>query len=81
MEQQRYPTAIERRIQPKFQSRNAVTIADLRMAVGAMPPMHPRMVVQRKAAEISTAMAQIHGGEWRFQIDHQRRSILIWSLD
>ena len=53
----------ERRVQPRQRHIEAVA--------GAAAPMDPMMVVKRKAAEISTAMALLHGGDWRVQIDHE----------
>ena len=39
--------------------------------------MDPLMVVKRKAAELSTAMALLHGGDWQAQIDHSVPIVLI----
>jgi len=52
-------------------------VAGLREAAGAGPSVDPMMLVKRKAAELSTAMALIHGGEWSAQIDHDFRLIVI----
>jgi hypothetical protein len=35
------------------------------------------MVAKVKAAELSTAMALIHGGDWRVVIDHDCPMVLI----
>ena len=69
--------AINHQIRPKYQSRNDEIVAKLREAAGAAPPMDPLMVVKRKAAELSTAMALLHGGDWQAQIDHSVPIVLI----
>lgn len=69
--------AINHRIRPKFESRNDEIIAKLRESAGAAAPMDPTTVVKRKAAELSTAMALLHGGDWRVVIDHQSPLVLI----
>lgn len=63
--------SIRHRIAPRYKSRNHEIVAGLREAAGAGPPVDPRMAVKRYAAQISTAMALIHGGDWRVQIDHE----------
>jgi hypothetical protein len=45
---------------------------DGRMAVWIRP-----MRIERDAASIASAMAMIHGGEWRVEIDHQHQIVLI----
>lgn len=67
--------AIEYRQQ--FASRNHEIVAHLREAAGAVAPLDPHIVVKRKAAEISTAMALLHGGDWRVEIDHQAGFVLV----
>ena len=62
---------------PRFATRNDEIVADLRKLAGAAAPLDPRMVIKRKAAEISTAMALLHGGDWRVQIDHDQGLVLI----
>ncbi|TPM39612.1 hypothetical protein [Mesorhizobium sp. B2-3-4] len=69
--------AIRHRIKPRYKTRNEQIVADLRDLAGAGPPMDPYMVIKRKAAEISTAMALLHGGEWQVQIDHTIPLVLI----
>lgn len=68
---------IQRRIKPKFKTRNDAIVAHLRETAGAVAPLDPRMVVKRKAAELSTAMALIHGGDWRVLVDHDVRLVMI----
>lgn len=63
--------SIRHRIAPRYKSRNHEIVAGLREAAGAGPPVDPKMAVKRYAAQISTAMALIHGGDWRVQIDHE----------
>lgn len=59
------------KVTARYASRNEEIVAGLREAAGAGPPVDPKMVVKRYAAQISTAMALIHGGDWRVQIDHE----------
>lgn len=77
MAPQRHPSAIERRIQPKYKTKNEQIVAELREAAGATPPMDQRTVIKRKAAEISAAMALLHGGDWRVQIEPENGIVLI----
>ena len=63
--------SIRHRIAPRYKSRNHEIVAGLREAAGAGPPVDPKMAVKRYAAQISTAMALIHGGDWMVQIDHE----------
>jgi hypothetical protein len=63
--------AISRQIRPRYKTRNEQIIADLRSAAGASAPIDPEMSIKRKTAEIAIAMALLHGGDWRVQIDHE----------
>lgn len=69
--------AIDNETGRSFAPRNAATIAELRRIAGATAPLDPVIVVKRKAAEISTAMALLHGGDWRVEIDHQTGFVLV----
>lgn len=69
--------AISHRIQQKYQTKNEEIVAGLRERAGAVAPLDPFMVVKRKAAEVSTAMALIHGGDWRVVVDHESRMVLV----
>lgn len=69
--------ALVHRIRQKYATRNHQIVAELREAAGAAPPVDPKMVVKRKAAEVSTAMALVHGGDWTVQIDHDLRLVVI----
>lgn len=62
---------------PQYETRNHQIIAELREAAGAVAPLNPETVIKRKAAEISAAMALIHGGDWRVQIDHDVGLVVI----
>ena len=57
--------------------RNELIIEQLRISAGARPLSDPKMQVKRLAAELSAAMASLHGGDWRVQIDHQVGLIVI----
>ncbi len=63
--------AIIHRIRPKYRTRQEETVADLLYGSGGATETEMETVIKRKAAEISIAMAVLHGGEWRVQIDHQ----------
>jgi len=69
--------AIHHQIRPRYKTRNEEIVAKLRGAAGAVAPLDPRIVIKRKAAEISTAMALIHGGDWRVHIDHEAGLVAI----
>ena len=69
--------AIWHQIKPRYATRNEEIVAGLREAAGAGAPLDPIIVVKRKAAEISTAMALLHGGDWRVEIDHQAGFVLV----
>lgn len=62
---------------PKYATRNDEIVAGLRDAAGAVAPLDPVMVIKRKTAEIATAMALLHGGDWRVQIDHERGFVFV----
>ena len=62
---------------PRFKTRNDEIVAGLRTMAGAAAPLDPHMVIKRKAAEISTLMALIHGGDWRVVVDHDCPMVLI----
>lgn len=69
--------AIERQIKPRYETRNHEIVAKLRESAGAGPPVDPVIRVKRLAAEVAIQMALLHGGDWRVQIDHERRFLLI----
>lgn len=68
---------IRRDEKQRLAKRNEEIVQDLRNAAGAVAPLDPSMVVKRKAAEISTAMALIHGGDWRVVVDHEIPMVLV----
>lgn len=61
----------------RYRTKNEEIVAGLREIAGASPPIDPKMKVKRHAAEISTAMALLHGGDWRVVVDHQQGFVLI----
>lgn len=63
--------AIIHQIRRKYASKSEETIADLLYGTGVKTEEEMETVIKRKAAEISIAMAILHGGEWRVQIDHE----------
>ena len=69
--------AINHQIKPRFKSRNHEIVAGLREAAGAGAPVDPKMKVKRLTAEVSAAMALLHGGDWTVQIDHDLRLVVI----
>lgn len=69
--------AINHQIQPKFRTRNEEIVAQIRSAARAVAPMDPEIVIRRKVAEIATAMALLHGGDWRVEIDHEDGFVVV----
>lgn len=69
--------AIEHQIKPRYETRNHEIVAGLREAAGAGPPIDPHMKVKRLTAEIAVAMALIHGGDFRVEIDHEAGMVLV----
>lgn len=61
----------------QYETRNDEIVAEIRMAAGAGAPIDPHMKVKRLTAEVATAMALIHGGDWRVEIDHRSGFVLI----
>ncbi len=72
-----YGVAINHQIKAKYETRNHEIVAGLRDAAGAAAPLDPKMVIKRKAAEISIQMALLHGGDWRVVVDHQIPMVLV----
>lgn len=60
---------ISERVRPRYETRNDEIVAGIREASGADAPLNPEEAVKRNAAEIAVAMALLHGGEWRVQIE------------
>jgi len=69
--------SLHHRIKPKYATRNDQIVAELRESAGAAPPVDPHMKVKRLTAEVAIAMALIHGGDWRVQIDHEDGLIVV----
>lgn len=69
--------AINHQIRPKFKTRNEEIIARIRSVAGVAAPMDPKTVIKRKSAEIATAMALLHGGDWRVEIDHEDGFVVV----
>ena len=69
--------AIIHQIKPKFKTRNDQIVAELRNAAGVIDLSDPEITIKRKAAEIAIAMAVLHGGDWRVQIDHEDQFVLV----
>lgn len=65
------------RVKPPVKTRNEQIIEALREKVRAAAPQSPEMAVKKKAAELAALMAQLHGGQWRIQIDHDQGLVLI----
>ncbi|OCX17603.1 hypothetical protein QV13_12660 [Mesorhizobium hungaricum] len=63
--------------QLRQQARNEAIVADLRNTAGVGAPLDQKMIIKRKAAEISTAMALLYGGDWRVQFDLEEGLVLI----
>lgn len=69
--------AISHRIRQRYATRNEEIVANIIKSAGAVPPLDQKTVIKRKAAEISAAMALLHGGDWRVQIDHEVGLIVV----
>jgi hypothetical protein len=63
--------AIIHQIRRKYATKAEETVADLLYGTGVGTEQEMETVIKRKAAEISIAMAVLHGGDWRTQIDHE----------
>ena len=60
--------------------RNADTVARLRdMAEGDQ--LGPAVAIDRAAVRIVDEMTRIHGGEWTYRVDHQRKMMMVWAID
>lgn len=68
---------LRHRIRARYATRNDQIVAQLREASGAAAPLDLKTVVRRKSAELSTAMALLHGGDWRVQIEHDEGFVLV----
>lgn len=62
---------------PRYKTRNEEIIAELRRAAGASVQINPETMINRKAAELAIAMALLHGGDWRVEVDHQAGFVLV----
>lgn len=62
---------------PREKTRSEETLERLRAIAAGVWPLDPAMRIERDAASIATAMAMVHGGEWRVQIDHVAGIVLI----
>lgn len=69
--------AIIHQIRRKYASKAEETVADLLYGTGVKTEEEMETVIKRKAAEISIAMAILHGGDWRVQIDHEDGLVVI----
>ena len=73
--------AVSHQIRLRYATRNDEIVAKMRESAGASAPLDPKMVIKRKTAEIATAMALLHGGDWRVRIDHREGLVLIARRD
>ena len=62
---------------PRYKTRNEEIIDALRKAAGVRDQVNPELAIKKKAADLATAMALLHGGDWRVQIDHQEGFLVI----
>lgn len=69
--------AIQHQIRQRYRTRNEEIVAGLREAAGAGAPMDPHIVIKRKSAEIAIAMALLHGGDWRVEVNHDLCFVLV----
>lgn len=69
--------AIIHQISRRYATKSEETVADLLYGTGVKTEEEMETVIKRKAAEISIAMAILHGGDWRVQIDHEDGLVVI----
>ena len=62
---------------PRHKTRNEEIIAALRKAAGVSDQVNPELAIKKKAADLAIAMALLHGGDWRVEIDHQAGFVLV----
>lgn len=62
---------------PRDKTRGEDTLEKLRAIAAGVWPLDPAIRIERDAASIASAMAMIHGGEWRVQIDHLAGIVLV----
>lgn len=63
---------------PRKKTRNCESLEKLRaMAVDQNLAWDPATRVEKAAAVLVTAMTELHGGEWRSQIDHQAKMVAV----
>lgn len=69
--------AIIHQIRRKYATKAEETVADLLYGTGVKTEEEMETFIKRKAAEISIAMAILHGGEWRVHVDHDDGVVFI----
>lgn len=62
---------------PREKTRGEDALQTLRAMAFGIWPLDPALRIERDAASIASAMATIHGGAWRVEIDHQHQIVLI----
>lgn len=62
---------------PCEKTRGEEALDRLRAIAAGVWPLDPAMRIERDAASIASAMAMVHGGEWRVQIDHVAGLVLV----
>lgn len=60
---------------PRDRTRDEDAMEALRALASGL--VDPAARIERDAASIASAMRMIHGGAWRFEIDHQHQIVLI----
>lgn len=69
--------AIIHQIRRGYATKAEETVAELLYGTDVKTEEEMETVIKRKTAEISIAMAILHGGDWGVQIDHERGYVLI----
>lgn len=69
--------SLQRRIRPKYETRNDAIVARLRAEAGADAPRDPVKTIKKKVAETAYLMALLHGGDWKIRIDHAEGLVMI----
>lgn len=62
---------------PCEKTRNEETVKRLKMLSSSQCHLDPVRRIESASLAIAEAMTEIHGGEWRTVIDHQRRIVFV----
>ncbi|MFC3072389.1 hypothetical protein [Shinella pollutisoli] len=69
--------AIIHQVRRKYANKTEETVGELINFAGAVSSTDPMGIIKKKAAEVADIMSILHGGDWRVEIDHDKRFVLI----